>query len=81
MPLRLPLNSPKDGGKKGLNFTSDFGPKSNKYCSVVSDDQKNSMVLQHIRDASQYGVKENNKPQGRLSQYKNNFTQVQNIIV
>ena len=69
LPLRLPLNSSKDGNKKGTNSGSDFVPKSNKYCSVVSDDLKNSMVLQHIKDTNQYGVKENCKAQGTA--YKN----------
>ena len=80
LPLRLPLASPKDGNKKTLNSSSDFCQKSNRYYSMPSDDLKNSMVLQHIKDAGQYGVKENNKAQGRVNHNRNQFSKAMNYI-
>ena len=66
MPLRLPLNSPNDESKKNWNFSNDVSATSNKCPTVGSVGKKNSVVIEHIKNTTQLGTKEDNKAQGAL---------------
>ena len=69
MPLRLPLNSPKDPNKKAWNFTSDLATKPNKFSSIGHGDNRNNVAMEHNRNTNQYVLKDDNKAQGNCCNF------------